>query len=81
MMIMKYVSGKQISKHKYQITIEVTDYDLNLFDNLAHCICTLDKKYHRLEPQYERFIQKTEGVLWKYVDYYKDKKLSNSKKS
>lgn len=81
MMIMKYISGKQISKHKYQITIEVTDYDLNLFDNLAHCVCTLDKKKHRLEPKFERIIQKTESVFWKYVDYYKDKDLSNTKKS
>ncbi|MFA5745392.1 MAG: hypothetical protein WCX82_04395 [archaeon] len=79
---MRYINGKQVSKQKYEITIEVTDNELNMFDNLVRCICTLDGVYHPLEPQYEKLLARTEKALWKYVDYYKDKeKLNNPKNS
>lgn len=79
---MKYIKGKQISKNKYEITLEVTITDLNMFDNLVRCICTLDGKYHPLEPAYEKLMARTEHALWRYIDYYKPKEeLNNPQKS
>jgi len=66
---MKYISGYRTGKKTMRILIEITDYDMLLFDDLAHCVCTEDKEDHPLEKKYQDMLMKTEKVLWRYYDY------------
>lgn len=66
---MLYKSGYQISRNRYHVLLEVSMNDLNNFDDLDKCICTIDKIYHPLEKKYQDIIHKTEAALFHYVDY------------
>jgi len=66
---MKYISGYRNGKKTIRVLLEVTDKDLDMFDELAHCVVTEDKKEHPLEKKYQDLIDKTEKCLWEYVDY------------
>lgn len=67
--IMKYISGYRNGKKTMRILLEVTQKDLDAFDDLKHCICTRDGKYHPLMPKYQKLIDQTETELWRYTDY------------
>ena len=86
---MKYIKSKVIRKSRgnsqgiYQITLEVTDHDINMMEDIATCYCTVggpkDKiglptydKEHELKPEYSRWAKKhlfhSFWRLWKEHD-------------
>jgi len=70
---MKYIDGKRINKNKIHVTLELTTFDLWIIDDLVHCICTVDNEEHPLEEKYEKWMNKTEKVMWKFVDHIEPK--------
>jgi len=76
---MKYIKSEKISPKKYKLTLEVTEYDIEMFEDLA---LTYDpfQEYHdninNLDPdfelpntyftdKYQKWLNKTWRTFWK----------------
>jgi len=83
---MKYIKSKKISKQKYELTLEVSEYDIEMFEDLA---LTYDpfQEYHdnkeKLGPdfelpstyfteKYQKWINKTWRTFWKLWKHHDD---------
>lgn len=69
---MKFIKSKSLQKAegrkkgKYLITLEVTDYDIEMFEDLVHCVIEKEE-----ETRYNNYIKKvfhTIATLWKKYD-------------
>ena len=65
----------QQAKHpkigKYQITLEVTDYDVEMFENLATAYCTIGTTPEcEFKPKYQRWLKRAFRCFWKLWKRY-----------
>jgi hypothetical protein len=78
---MKYIKSKLLQRSKgndrgkYLITLEITDKDINMFEDLAMCQCTVGKKDKNgiqvwdecceLEPKIAKYLMKVWKIMHK----------------
>lgn len=56
---------------KYLVTLECSDYDINMLEDLATCYCTINQD--DLEPKYDTWLRrvfKQFHKLWRKYDTY-----------
>lgn len=78
---MKFVEGKLLQKAKgrkkgkYLITLEVTDYDLEMLEDFSHtyepyCEAIEHDYVEPLKEKYQKWMNKTWRQFWKLLDLY-----------
>jgi len=56
---------------KYLITLEVTDYDLDMLEDLSSAYCTIEARPEcEFKPKYSRWLEKTWHCFWKLWNRY-----------
>lgn len=72
---MKYIGSRQLQKAegrktgKYLITLEVSDYDVEMLEDLALVYVTTDDKTE-LKPIYSRWLKRVWHQFWKLWSIY-----------
>jgi len=76
---MKYIKSKKISKKKYELTLEVSDYDLEMIEDMATTYKPF-QEYHNKKnkldidfelplyyftDKYQKWLNKTWRTFWK----------------
>lgn len=75
--------SKGRKRGKYLITLEVTDYDIDMLENLATCYCTKESPpppEYDLEPKYRKWLKRAFHCFWKLWNRYDKYDIPKGKK-
>jgi hypothetical protein len=71
---MKYISSKFIKKGRYKLILEITDYDIEMFEEFGHYPTAVvnhevpEKRYFKMENYLKKIFHNIFQRLWREYD-------------